>query len=82
MASILLQGDQIVGSIVEWIDSAESLPDSDVIVLVHVPDCCEPVWLGYHDGESWLSLSGFPLAGEVTHWAEMPTPPISEGGAE
>lgn len=55
-----------------WIDVSEKLPDSDVTVVVNTPNSSEPVWLGFHDGECWRNVEGFPIT--VTAWAEMPEP--------
>lgn len=61
-----------------WISAAEQLPDSDTTVMVHAPKASEPVWLGYHDGDSWFSVDGSEygneeeLIAEVVAWAEMP----------
>ncbi len=42
--------------------------------MTYEPESVEPIWPGYHDGEQWLDLSGFPLTG-VTHWIDFPEPP-------
>lgn len=55
-----------------WIDASKELPDCDTTVLVCSRKNAEPVWLGYHDGECWLSVDGTPL--EVTCWSDVPEP--------
>ena len=44
---------------IEWVSVKDALPDSDTTVLVYAPAALdEPVWLGYHDGETWVSVTG------------------------
>jgi len=62
-----------------WISTEEQLPDSDTTVLIYEPDSAsEPVWMGYHDGEKWQDLSGWPCRTPVTHWRHLPDPPTKE----
>jgi Protein of unknown function (DUF551) len=67
---------------ITWHAVTESMPDSDTTIFVYAPGADEPVWLGYHDGEDWISVSGAiysndeEIAHAVTHWAEMPRGPI------
>lgn len=62
-------------SIVTW-HTAENLPDADTTVLIHCPDLDEPVWLGYHDGETWRAVDGGKITKDgVQHWADMPEGP-------
>lgn len=56
----------------EWIP-AEPLPDCDTTFLVAVRDGNEPVWLGYHDGETWRNVTGERI--DVSHWRNLPDPP-------
>lgn len=56
-----------------WTSSRRSLPDSDLTVLIHSSASDEPVWMGYHDGETWRAISGEKA--KVTHWAPLPEPP-------
>ncbi len=56
-----------------WIDVNEALPDADTTVLIVAPSCTEPVWLGFYNGELWMSVEGIVI--EVTHWAELPIAP-------
>lgn len=65
-----------------WIPITDSLPDDDQTVMIYVPDCDEPVWLGYHGdpfdgadgGLCWRCINN-DVAPGVTHWAEMPEGP-------
>jgi hypothetical protein len=60
---------------VQWIPTAnDTLPDTDLTVMIHMPDEDEPVWLGYHDGETWRTVDAARC--EVSHWADLPEPPI------
>lgn len=57
---------------ITWRTPAEALPDSDLTVLVRMPDGWdEPVWLGFHDGEEWKDPDGMPIATPAL-WADMP----------
>ena len=55
---------------IEWISAAE-LPDSDIDVLVALPDGIT-VWIGHHDGEDWIVND---LARPVDYWTELPLHP-------
>ncbi len=67
----VLDADGVLGDFIgQWIDPDHTLPDSDMTVLICAPDSSEPVWLGFHDGECWRNVEGFPIT--VTGWAEMP----------
>ncbi len=69
-----------------WINVTERLPDAEQLVLLHVPDVHEPVWLGEwvecdeddplgpdSPGE-WRCAAGQRLP-DVTHWMPLPEPP-------
>lgn len=58
-----------------WNDVRDFLPDSDITIIVHHPNNDEPVWLGFHDGETWRDVNGEEIA--VSHWREMPEPPAA-----
>lgn len=64
---------------VQWHDAEKELPDSDTTVLIHCPISDDPVWLGYHDGNTWWRDVGgdsFSLPELfVDHWADLPEPP-------
>ena len=60
---------------IKWI-SADKLPGSDTTVIIHCPEADEPIWLGYHDGETWRTVEGAELKDEeVKHWTDLPEPP-------
>lgn len=63
-------------SSVTWVDAAEQLPDSDTTVLIHCSQSDDPVWMGYHDGETWRAVDGMDLGDAfVDHWADLPEAP-------
>lgn len=55
--------------------TTDSLPDSDITVMLRLPDEEYPVWPGYHDGETWRSADGTPIgdscAGPVIGWMNL-----------
>jgi len=53
-----------------WKSVHDEMPDADQTVLVHYPNADEPVWLGFHDGETWRDVNADPLT--VTHWRDLP----------
>lgn len=55
---------------IDWIPASE-LPDSDIDVMVALPDGLT-VWIGHHDGESWI-VNDLPRS--VAYWAELPLHP-------
>lgn len=57
--------------LITWKAVGQGLPDSDQTVIVFSPKADEPVWLGFHDGETWRDIGAERLDG-VTHWAQMP----------
>lgn len=58
-----------------WTLVEDGLPDSDITVLIWMPnDASEPVWLGYWDGDRWMSIEGFQVSG-VYAWIDIPKPP-------
>jgi hypothetical protein len=59
-----------------WFNAREQLPDADETVLVVIPTHDDPVWLGYYDGTTWITVEGLPLTDNaVTCWAHMPRGP-------
>jgi hypothetical protein len=71
--------------IISW-RAAADLPDADTTVLVCAPGADEPVWLGYHDGETWVSVTGAmystedEISASVQAWAPMPRGPDLAAG--
>lgn len=58
---------------ITWHRAADTLPDSDMTVLIYAPESDPPVWLGYHDGTQWYTADAWVTT--VTHWADMPVGP-------
>ena len=56
----------------QWIGVDEALPDDDITVMVSVRGGNEPVWIGFHDGDTWYSVDGMIIT--VTHWCDLPEP--------
>lgn len=54
-----------------WI--TDTLPDSDMTVLIRCSGEEYPVWPGFHDGEQWCSADGSTLEGPVLGWMELET---------
>jgi hypothetical protein len=66
---------------IEWHAVADKMPDSDQTVLVQAPDVDEPIWLGFHDGELWVSVDLVPYEeGQVIAWAELPRGKDNQAG--
>ena len=61
------------GSAAGWKRCADEMPDSDSTVMIHHAEEDEPVWMGYHDGETWRMVDGTRCA--VSHWMPLPEPP-------
>jgi hypothetical protein len=65
---------------INWIPTADELPDEGVIVMLFTTGDGEPVWPGYFDevsahGYIWRDANGGQLE-NVTHWADMPAGPM------
>jgi len=61
---------------ITWVNADDSLPDSDIDVLIFSNNPTCPVWIGHHDGEKWRwsdSMAARPFV--VSHWAEIPGGP-------
>jgi hypothetical protein len=57
---------------ITWTPVTEGLPDADTTVLLSLDgEHDEPTWIGFHDGNRWLDISGMPIQG-VIGWADMP----------
>ena len=84
-----LPGDEdLEDGMSEWVSTSESLPESDVEVLVFAPDELEKVFTAAYYLNSWNRQSGGIRAVEddffgdpdfvVTHWMPLPEPPIGD----
>lgn len=56
-----------------WHQLPGRMPDSDTTVMLFNKNASDPVWPGYHDGESWRYVDGMPAS--PTHWMEFPKGP-------
>lgn len=54
-----------------WVTN--TLPESDMTVLIRCSGDEYPVWPGFHDGEQWCSADGSTLEGPVLGWMELET---------
>jgi hypothetical protein len=52
-----------------WI--TDTLPDSEITVLMRRQDEEFPVWPGYHDGEVWMDSDGFTVNEPVLGWMHL-----------
>ena len=60
--------------LIEWFCPEERLPkDDESVLLIQGGD--PEVWMGYWDGEAWLSDEGFVLR-SVLFWAAKPEGPL------
>lgn len=74
MTARLPTGEKLatVEEAVRWHSAAE-LPDSDLSVLIYAPNMDEPVWIGWHDGMSWVGADGAKYPpGSVVAWSDLP----------
>ena len=70
----LPQSDVVLSSI-QWHETNNAMPDTDLVVLIYVPSSdSEQVWLGFHDGEDWRYVEGPLVESDVELWAEIPHP--------
>ena len=62
-----------------WISVNEELPKGFMDVLINIPDQAPlpTVHEGYYANGQWF-CKGNIFTKEVSHWAEMPSPPESE----
>jgi hypothetical protein len=58
--------------VVSWNDAQKILPDADECVLVFSPENDEPVWIGFYDGEQWVSDGCIAYETPVVAWAHLP----------
>lgn len=59
-----------------WISVEQEQPDDDITVMVYVPNCPEPVWLGYCVDGVWIDVEGIRC--EPTHWMPLPEGPAGK----
>lgn len=64
-----------MSELIEWFDPAEQMPDSDTTVMVKLSGEAD-AWMGYHDGERWIDVTGFPMAVPII-WAHVPQGPAA-----
>ena len=64
---------------IDWISVDSALPDAEETVLTNVPECGEPVWLGWFDEGVWYQIDGGEIAFPVVAWAKMPRGVLREG---
>lgn len=72
---VLVDPHPLLGAeLIRWVPVSKAVPDADETALLHIVGPTETyVWVGYYDGERWVSAEGVPLGGDVvTHWAEFP----------
>ena len=62
-----------------WINVNEELPKGFIDVLVHIPSEAplQTVHEGYYANGQWFCRGNMYSIKDVTHWAEMPSPPVS-----
>lgn len=56
-----------------WKRVEDEMPDSDLTVMIYHAEEDEPVWLGYHDGDTWRTVDGAQCL--VSHWMDLPAGP-------
>ena len=78
MSTSTPNSQQVISMIekIHWNKPADCMPDADETVLIFSTHSDEPVWLGYYDGTTWITVEGFPMAyNEVAYWSPMPRGP-------
>jgi len=58
----------------QWQRVETCLPDDDQAVLIALAG--GEVWTGYMDAGEWRYISGDTMESKVTHWMDMPEPPL------
>ena len=58
----------------QWTSVVIGLPDDEQAVLIALAD--GDVWTGYMDAGEWRYISGDLMQSKVTHWMDMPEPPL------
>ena len=81
-----IRANKTIAAMINWISVADKLPDDDITVLI--ADTENDVTLGFLDGDhGWRYASAEKVGDQVTHWAEIPSPPndsshpVRTGGA-
>lgn len=64
-----------MSEIIEWFDPAEQMPGKETVMFI-MHDGAEGAWMGYHDGERWINVSGYPMA-TPRLWARRPQGPAA-----
>ena len=52
-----------------WI--TDSLPDSEITVLLRLGGQDEPIWIGFHDGANWLTAQADRVEVPVLGWMHL-----------
>jgi len=53
-----------------WV--TDELPAFDMIVMLRLDSVDFPVWIGHHDGHSWVSINEFPSSEiQVIGWMPL-----------
>ena len=61
---------------ITWADANETLPDDNTTILLFAPESDEPIWIGYHEDDSWYVVEGNAMpSGSVMYWANLPYGP-------
>ena len=61
---------------ITWANAHETLPDDNTTILLFAPESNEPIWIGYHEDDSFYVDDGTAVPpGSVTYWANLPYGP-------
>ena len=63
--------------VIAWRDARAAVPVDDSSVLVLSPESDFPVWIGFYDGERWVSADLVEYEKPVTAWARLPSGVVS-----
>jgi DNA-binding transcriptional MocR family regulator len=75
--TLTTKGEEVAGFAPdEWVDVRFDRPDVDTDVLIFAPGADPDVWVGYLDGETWRNADGTTAEFAVTHWRDLPNPPV------
>lgn len=72
MAEMVAYAPALFTEVLVWQDARQVLPDAEMSVLVFSPENDEPVWIGFYDGERWVSDGLVEYETPVVAWAELP----------